>query len=1427
MKIAKFLLSGLLGVLGIVSTLLFEPNVFRGITVPLTARALGWKAKAEVARLSPFGKLEIQGLEAVDPQKSRLALDSSLLVVKLESLLSGKLEIVQLDLKFGLIDLEMSQPQPSSGPIQFPLVLQEASIEITEGRVRLAQGAWILGGVEVKAQGWDGRTPREIRAKLQRLDWNGPGQEEICGSVSMKASKSAGAAGGDQWDANLSADVATVVDFSPAELVVPCRLVLDGRATATPSGDWNVESMRGSWEGVGGVKLAASATGRWAASGDWASEVQLDPVNLGIAGMLLQARGVKSSAGNLGGTLSLQGGKKKPVTARVNLQGQNVQIQPSIGPAWPGKPADFAASIAGAWTGEDGSLRVETLQASLGQKGQPQDLQMSLDRPAVFHPKGGGPASSEAAVLQWSLRGMEMAAVAPLVISPQQLKVQGGQLSASGRADIQSSTINVTGRIESRAMNASGSLLQGNLQITSAAIDFRGNLQGSEKIKVEEAVLTADWEGGVTNDVQAKIQAEWDLGKGEGWLIGGAEAGLIGLGKAWSGAKLWPEAGQAKVHLEFSGNTSDKGSGLFSITLQNMHWAGETASPWQAKVSSEMKNLAGVWSLPEIALQSDRGGQTLLDGQGSVEWIPEKGEGRAKVDLRKAESSLVVPILSILTPSWQWKEASGTGSFQYDRHAQQDRADVNLHGVITVETGLPGHSRLVDFSSVDGSVRASWPSAVSGKFSVDAFSLQALHRDGSDAIRASLDKPLLLEKIAEGEWQLAGKEAISGVMQFTGWPIGLFGPLIFPKATETSLLGSISGFLKVRGNPQTGVLTGEVDLQSPDLMVTLPKIQFPANQVSLLAGISLGADRQVKIQKVQLTSRQGAHSWLEFSAEKDAHSALAVVGKMDLATASQNFVGLADWVSGGVLVCKAEVADLKEGIRKIGYSTEITQFSGKLSEIGAITGVGVKSQGIVEWQDGLRSLSEVQLNASGAMGNISVSKFSWTKTGPFSWECGRISDGWMRILSTPWLRPAQWVDGDLVLGAGFLQTGNHGASGEFDLTLLEARLMEDIKLPAASVRVGGDFEYDRRTDSLTLKDASLLFPDYRNNPVEIPTMSWSPGSISAQLKGGVIDLRGLLAQTKGLLSAKPDPKASPSKSNPKRMDLSVDVDQIIVDEATVGPVKVPHFRFGPEGIILEPSTVQVKGGSISASVVSSATGQPVQARVVMNKFPLGAILGSMITDAKGPIGGWIDLQLSAQAAGPTIEELRRSLSGQGSFRLYQAHLERLPSMSKALQSAGQLLGSSFIASSEINDLGSEFNLQGEKISVPNLQVTGTAISASLNGWLNWFSQTLDFKLRFALTKEAMQSSGQLQGAMTQLIGKSNDYYTKIPGDARISGTLSDPNVEMNIGKMLAESGINLLMNAPSGILQGANGATGGAASPVTAPLQGALKIFGF
>ena len=265
----KFIATAIFGFFGVIATLLFEPNVFRGVTLPLVARAVGWKARAESARLTPLGKLQIEGMELVNPAKSRVDLDSALVLIDLESLLTGKPEIIEADFKFGLIDLEWEESSTSKPLPAIPFTLREANLEIIEGRIRKGAGAWIMGRVKGQAKGWVGQSPREIQVKIEKLSWNGRGQEELTGSAGFQAQKNGGVGKLALWEGQLTVDLSTVVDFSPLELVAPCRLVLQGKISSAPDGNWRMEKMHGAWEGVGGAKVAASATGQWNQAGDW------------------------------------------------------------------------------------------------------------------------------------------------------------------------------------------------------------------------------------------------------------------------------------------------------------------------------------------------------------------------------------------------------------------------------------------------------------------------------------------------------------------------------------------------------------------------------------------------------------------------------------------------------------------------------------------------------------------------------------------------------------------------------------------------------------------------------------------------------------------------------------------------------------------------------------------------------------------------------------------------------------------------------------------------------------------------------------------------------------------------------------------------------------------------------------------------------
>lgn len=1389
-------------------TLLFQPTVFCEITLPVVAKLAGWKAQAVSARFSPFGSLEIQGLEAVNERKSRIAMDSAIIEFDPLRLLTGRPEVLRADFRFAMVDLEVESGRtaPEGPKVSLPFSLREASLELAEGRIRTDTGAWILQSARAAAEGWDGQTPREIRLDLGRLDWDGPAGQELATRTQASAKKNRMASGGDRWDVRFKTEVTRVMNFAPWSLISPCQLQLEGSAERNPNGGWQVRSLQAAWQGVGGARLAAQVNGTFGTEGNWDAEVSLAPADLQLAGLFLQPRGIQEVRGSLEGTIRLQGGPQKPLQAGVELSGRNFQLTASGNAAWPTQPAGLSLSCLGDWNEREGLLRGSKLSVRLIREGQPPDLEVTLDRPATWQlgqkPSGG---ASEPASIQWAVRGMELAAVVPLVANPKNLKLDGGKLSAQGQATIEGPKISLAGRLESRTMTAAGSWLQGKIALQSASVDFQGYAMGGTQAHLEKADLQVSWEGGKEKDLAFTAKAEWDWSKGGGFLAGDLTAGLAGLGQAWEGAKFWPEEGQAQAHVEFSGNPIEKGSGLISVTLSGMRWPGETAAAWGAKISSELMAEQGQWNLPEAVLQAERSGQPLLSAKIGASWNPPLDQIQAKVELSRAESSFLVPLLKIFTPEWQWTAASGSGSFAFSRKGSHDFVEADLEAAVAVETGTPERPRPVDFSSVAGNVRASWPSGTEGEMAIEALALVAKHRDGTEAVHASLDAPLLLKKRGKGKWQPTGNQASSAVVKFAGWPMGIVAPLLLTEVQESSIAGTLSGFAKVVSDPRLGTLAAELDLASPDLSVQLPRFRVPENQAKLKADVSLGSDGTLVVRKMAAASQQNGVNWLELSAEKTSAESLAVVGKVDLGILGRNAPEWSNTLGAGQLSLRAAAGEFTNGSRRIQLEAQAQDCTVSWPAIGTMTGIQADLQGTVDWgEKELVGFENVQLAVNGPVGKMEVRQLGYQKGEAVNWASANVSEGWVSLLSQPWLKPNRWVGGNLFLAKGRWQPSDHGSSGTLTAVLEGGRISDQKTRTAFSAELSGDWEYDSRTHLFALKEGKLVFPEFKDKPVTVSSLQAGPGLFQAKVTGGVLDLRGFLAQGAAWQSAAQTP------GPPMRIDVSAFLEKLVLPEARVGPVKIERFRYGPEGVLLEPSSVEVQGGVIRGSIQPSGTDRVLQAKLFVENFPLGAILSPMIQDARGPLGGFAELQFTGQATGAKPEDLQRSLTGQGRFRLFQAHLENLPAIAKSMRGAGQFLGSNFIANSEINDLAGSFQVAGTRVTTQDLRASGTALAAGLRGWLDWMSQTIEFQMNLALTREAIQSSGQLQGVMTQLVGNSTDYYTKIPGSATITGTLADPKVQMDVGKMLAEGGINLLMNAPMGILQGAGGAAGGA-----------------
>jgi len=286
--------------------------------------------------------------------------------------------------------------------------------------------------------------------------------------------------------------------------------------------------------------------------------------------------------------------------------------------------------------------------------------------------------------------------------------------------------------------------------------------------------------------------------------------------------------------------------------------------------------------------------------------------------------------------------------------------------------------------------------------------------------------------------------------------------------------------------------------------------------------------------------------------------------------------------------------------------------------------------------------------------------------------------------------------------------------------------------------------------------------------------------------------------------------------------------KIVVQEAEVGPVKIPRLLFGPEEIQLDPSIVQVQGGSIRASVLGAGASQPLQAQVAISKFPLGAILSPMIQDARGPLDGFVDLQFTGQASGARIDDLQRTLAGQGNFRLYQAHLENLPLVYNGmLKEAGRSLGSQqFIPSSEINSCTLVWTIQKSEVSISNLEITGSALQLGLSGSVNLVNRQMYLKGPLGLTRDAIQSCGALQGlVLDNKFANPNDFYVKMPGDLEISGPWDNPRVDFDKLKAFWRGALNLSIGFLQGTGDAANGAAGAALGAPGSVLQGVGNLF--
>jgi len=585
-----------------------------------------------------------------------------------------------------------------------------------------------------------------------------------------------------------------------------------------------------------------------------------------------------------------------------------------------------------------------------------------------------------------------------------------------------------------------------------------------------------------------------------------------------------------------------------------------------------------------------------------------------------------------------------------------------------------------------------------------------------------------------------------------------------------------------------------------------------------------------------LASRQGGVDWLELSAEKAAQPGLAVVGKMDLGVAYQNVPAAAPYVSAGSLLLKANVGEPKDGMRKLGFSGEVKNLTLTLPTIGTAAGLEAKALGRMDWgPEGPVFLDDLELTANGLGGILKIDKLDWKRDGAVSWQSARMAGAWVSFFSQSWLRPNRWVQGDLVFGEGFWEPSDHGAPGQIDVVVEDGTISEQPKSAKIFCRLNGNWSFENRIQTFSLKDASLKFTETYSNtrqsidlpPVTIGLLEIGPGSFDLKAKsGGTLDLRGILDQYGAW---QPRPTNPGSSQGLPRIDITAGLDEVILSEARLGPVSIEALQVGADGIRLQSFSVGMLGrpAALTASIQkNSSNPQKKNLLAEARNFPL-AVFAPWLKPS-GSLDGILNAKINGVAAMGSWSEFVGTGAGSLWLHVSQSSLQNLPLFRESLlEEAGRSLGSQdLIPSSQLDSFTLACTLQNSELSISSLQITGSALELGLTGNVNLANRQLNLKGPLGLTREAIQSCGVLQGlVLDNKLANSSDLYVKMPGDLEVSGTLDQPRVDFDKLKAFWRGALNLGIGLLQGTGDAASGAAGGAAGAAGSILQGVGNLF--
>ncbi|MCC7519774.1 MAG: hypothetical protein IT578_11400 [Verrucomicrobiae bacterium] len=272
--------------------------------------------------------------------------------------------------------------------------------------------------------------------------------------------------------------------------------------------------------------------------------------------------------------------------------------------------------------------------------------------------------------------------------------------------------------------------------------------------------------------------------------------------------------------------------------------------------------------------------------------------------------------------------------------------------------------------------------------------------------------------------------------------------------------------------------------------------------------------------------------------------------------------------------------------------------------------------------------------------------------------------------------------------------------------------------------------------------------------------------------------------------------ATPESAPPRVLDLTLDaqVDSLRAREFTLARLAIP-LRIKGDLIEMTDAHATLGGAPVNVSIQSEKTvsgAPPFRFDAKTENLPIGPLMDAFVPSLAGQIGGVLTARAYGTGRGLSREDLERNIEGHVEVALRDAHLERTTGLRKALAKLGALLASPEITASTMDRVDASAKIAGGKLSTDNLHVKGSALEADLRGDL-YFDQRLAMEASLKMNRTTMNKSALLV-PIVQAASAERDDWLRIPGGAKVGGTLSEPEIAVDKSKFARDTLINTGVN---------------------------------